>query len=125
MGRALARTLAADGFTYANLSSATDADLERIPGITRMVAARIREGFPAPGVSKGLLSLRKHAANVSRETGLEVSVEPFGSQYALTVAHPVGRTRHGGYTFDAIHGMLLGIAAASGPTVDGKGVGDE
>lgn len=63
----------------------------------------------------GLDSLRQHAATAARKTDLDVTVEPDGLLYSLTVNRPDGMTRHGGYTAEVLHGMLLGIAAATEP----------
>ncbi|MFJ1648026.1 hypothetical protein [Streptomyces sp. NPDC088258] len=68
-----------------------------------------------PNWHDSLDSLRKHAARISERTGLTVTVEPFGNEYGLTVARADGESRHGGYSAEAIHGMLLGITAALGP----------
>ncbi|MEU8642230.1 hypothetical protein AB0C91_09965 [Streptomyces sp. NPDC048674] len=58
-----------------------------------------------------LASLQDHAARTSRRTGLAVTVEPFEDAYALSVTRPDGVLRHGGYGFNAVFGMLLGIDA--------------
>lgn len=82
---------------------------------TRISAAAAECAQP-PAASAGphdrLESLRQHAEDVSRRTGLGVTVEPFETQYAVTVTRPDGMTRHSGYDAATVYGMLLGAAAA-------------
>ncbi|MFC8704065.1 hypothetical protein ACFUIV_18015 [Streptomyces anulatus] len=38
---------------------------------------------------------------------------PYGDKYQVAITRAGGTTRHGGYDFDAVQGMLLGVMAAA------------
>ncbi|MEU0589927.1 hypothetical protein [Streptomyces ardesiacus] len=60
-----------------------------------------------------LAQLQRHAQDVSRSTGLAVTVEPFHDQYQIRLEHPGGTASHGGYDSRETHAMLLGIGMAA------------
>jgi hypothetical protein len=88
----------------------------RAPGRTQppvVGTAHIALDVQPPTADEVLNSLREHAADVRRRTGLDVTVEPFNDRYAVTVDRPDGRTRRGGYGAAEVDAMLLGVDAAS------------
>ncbi|MEU0098281.1 hypothetical protein [Streptomyces sp. NPDC006267] len=65
-----------------------------------------------PGAHK-LAELQRRAARVTRKTDATVTVAPYGDGYEVTVKRAGGTTCHGGYSFQAVHGILLGVMAAA------------
>ncbi|MFI7329377.1 hypothetical protein ACIBQ3_32660 [Streptomyces rubiginosohelvolus] len=66
-----------------------------------------------PSAARDLAKLRRHAARVTQKTDATVTVAPYGEGYQVTITRAGGKTRHGGYGFEAVQGMLLGVMAAA------------
>ncbi|MEV5619370.1 hypothetical protein [Streptomyces bacillaris] len=134
----IAHNLTAHGHSLADVRRMTDDELRAVPGIGDTSLATIRRAFqerPAgsdvrqqpPVVATArvalnvavtasdyaLAKLQRHAARVTQKTDATVTVAPYGEGYQVTITRAGGTTRHGGYGFDAVQGMLLGVMAAS------------
>ncbi|MFL3869271.1 hypothetical protein LT966_21970 [Streptomyces griseobrunneus] len=66
-----------------------------------------------PSAARDLAELQRRAARVTRKTDATVTVAPYGDGYEVTITRAGGTTRHGGYGFHAVQGILLGVAAAA------------
>ncbi|WP_432008742.1 hypothetical protein [Streptomyces bacillaris] len=66
-----------------------------------------------PSAARDLAELQRRAARVTRKTDATVTVAPYGDGYEVTVTRAGGTTRHGGYGFHAVQGILLGVMAAA------------
>ncbi|MEU0160240.1 DUF6085 family protein [Streptomyces sp. NPDC006261] len=66
-----------------------------------------------PSAERDLAELQRRAARVTRKTDATVTVAPYGEGYEVTIMRGGGTTRHGGYGFHAVQGILLGVMAAA------------
>ncbi|WP_405510572.1 hypothetical protein OG323_05955 [Streptomyces cyaneofuscatus] len=66
-----------------------------------------------PSAARDLAELQRRAARVTRKTDATVTVAPYGDGYEVTITRAGGTTRHGGYGFHAVQGILLGVMAAA------------
>lgn len=66
-----------------------------------------------PSAARDLAELQRRAARVTRKTDATVTVAPYGEGYEVTITRAGGTTRHGGYGFHAVQGMLLGVMTSA------------